>query len=86
MKHTRVKTLILLVFITAFMAACLPSQQTGTSYSRTEARVVQTVKLGTVIDATPVSIEVLKAVLVASLAVPWAAWQGLLSMMALAVK
>lgn len=39
------------------LAACVPSQQTGTSYSRDEARSVQNVKLGTIVDATPVMIE-----------------------------
>ncbi|MDG1938023.1 MAG: hypothetical protein P8J42_02595 [Pseudomonadales bacterium] len=39
------------------LVACVPSQQTGTSYSRDEARAVQNVKLGTIVDATPVMIE-----------------------------
>ena len=39
------------------ITACLPAKQTGTSYSRDEARTVQNIKLGTVIDAVPVKIE-----------------------------
>ena len=50
------KFLLISVFM-ASIVACVPSQQTGTNYSRDEARVVQNVKLGTVIDATPVMIE-----------------------------
>ena len=50
------KFLLISVFM-ASIVACVPSQQTGTSYSRDEARVVQNVKLGTIIDATPVMIE-----------------------------
>ena len=50
------KFLVISMFI-ASVAACVPSQQTGTSYSRNEARVVQNVKLGTIVDATPVMIE-----------------------------
>ena len=39
------------------LVACVPSQQAGTSYSRDETRTVQNVKLGTIVDATPVMIE-----------------------------
>jgi len=39
------------------LAACTPSNQTGTSYSRSEARAVQSVKLGRVVDITVVEIE-----------------------------
>jgi len=50
------KYLLISLFIVS-LVACVPSQQTGTSYSRDEARTVQNVKLGTIIDATPVMIE-----------------------------
>lgn len=39
------------------LSACTPSKQTGTSYSRDEARAVQNVKLGRVVDITVVEIE-----------------------------
>ena len=42
---------------TLSLVACVPSQQTGTSYSRTEARTVQNIQIGTVLDTTPVTIE-----------------------------
>jgi outer membrane lipoprotein SlyB len=57
MKNKLFKTVILSVSLAALMAACVPSQQTGTSYSRAEARAVQTVKLGRVVQASPVTIE-----------------------------
>ena len=47
----------LAITLASIVAACVPSKQTGTSYSRDEARAVQKVKLGTVVDATPVTIE-----------------------------
>lgn len=49
--------LAIVVLSASILVACTPSKQTGTSYSRDEARAVQNVKLGTVVDATPVSIE-----------------------------
>lgn len=39
------------------IAACMPSKQTGTTYSRDEVRKVQNVKLGRVVDVTVVQIE-----------------------------
>lgn len=39
------------------LAACTPTKQTGTTYSRDEARKVQNVKLGRVVDVTVVQIE-----------------------------
>jgi outer membrane lipoprotein SlyB len=39
------------------LTACVPASQTGTSYSRGEARTVQRVKIGQIIDVTPVQIE-----------------------------
>lgn len=51
---------IVLVAISTVMfslAACVPSNQTGTSYSRTEARTVQNIQIGTVLDSTAVTIE-----------------------------
>ncbi len=52
-----VSSLSVLLIAGLVLSGCTPSQQTGTSYSRDEARKVQVVKLGTVVDATPVSIE-----------------------------
>lgn len=49
--------LITVITVLITVIACVPSKQTGTSYSRDEARAVQNVKLGTVVDATPVQIE-----------------------------
>lgn len=57
MKKTLIIQLVVAVSLAGLLAACVPSQQTGTSYSRDEARSVQKVKLGTVVDATPVTIE-----------------------------
>lgn len=57
MKKSFFLTAILTVSVSSLLVACVPSQQTGTSYSRDEARTVQKVKLGTVVDATPVQIE-----------------------------
>lgn len=39
------------------LGACVPSNQTGTSYSRTEARTVQNIQIGQVLDTTPITIE-----------------------------
>ena len=39
------------------ISACTPAKQTGTAYSRSEARKVQDVKLGRVVDVTIVQIE-----------------------------
>lgn len=51
-------TLSLLVLGLVFsLAACVPAKQTGTSYSRDEARHIQQVELGTVVEVTPVIIE-----------------------------
>lgn len=50
-------SVISLVLASSLLVACVPSKQTGTSYSRDEARAVQNVKLGTVVDVTEVSIE-----------------------------
>lgn len=41
----------------ASLVACVPSNQTGTSYSRTEVRGLQRVQIGTVIDTTAVMVE-----------------------------
>lgn len=49
--------LVIILTASLLLVACVPSQQTGTSYSRDEARTVQNVKLGTIVDATPVMIE-----------------------------
>lgn len=40
-----------------FVGACVPSQQTGTSYSRDEARSLQNIQIGRVLETTPVTIE-----------------------------
>lgn len=39
------------------LAACVPAKQTGTSYSRSEARNVQNIQIGRVLDTTPIMIE-----------------------------
>ncbi|MDB2409824.1 hypothetical protein N9W57_04285 [Pseudomonadales bacterium] len=49
--------LVSILTASLLLVACVPSQQTGTSYSRDEARTEQNVKLGTIVDATPVVIE-----------------------------
>ncbi len=53
------KTLLLTGLLASVMSltACIPSKQTGTTYSRTEARTVQNIQVGVVLDATPVTIE-----------------------------
>ncbi|MBT8140417.1 MAG: hypothetical protein KJP25_11690 [Gammaproteobacteria bacterium] len=45
----------LLVFVA--LQACVPARQTGTAYSREEARHLQQIELGTVVEVTPVVIE-----------------------------
>lgn len=45
------------VVVSLFLVACLPAKQTGTSYSRDEARTVQSIQLGQVVDLTEVQIE-----------------------------
>lgn len=54
-KAIRAMIFSLLVFFA--MSACTPTKQTGTTYSRDEARIVQNVKLGRVVDVTVVQIE-----------------------------
>jgi len=50
-------TVIFLLLGCFTLVACVPATQTGTSYSRSEARALQQVKIGQVIDVTPVQIE-----------------------------
>ncbi len=50
-------SLLALVLAIFTLAACTPTKQTGTSYSRTEARTVQNVKLGRIVDVTVIQIE-----------------------------
>ena len=45
------------LILLAALAGCTPSSQTGTSYSREEARKVQSIKIGKVLDMQPVTIE-----------------------------
>lgn len=47
----------LIIACIAAIAGCMPSKQTGTTYSRDEVRAVQNVKLGRVVDVTVVQIE-----------------------------
>ena len=47
----------LLVSLLSLMACAVPTQQTGASYSRDEARMVQDVQLGIIVDARAVTIE-----------------------------
>jgi outer membrane lipoprotein SlyB len=47
----------LLVSLLSLMACAVPTQQTGASYSRDEARMVQDVQLGIIVDARAVIIE-----------------------------
>ena len=49
--------LLILALLTVTVAACVPASQTGTSYSRAEARRVQHVEIGTVLAVAPVVIE-----------------------------
>ncbi|NNL57224.1 MAG: hypothetical protein HKO71_05695 [Pseudomonadales bacterium] len=51
------RPLFLLVLLIFTVAACVPARQTGTSYSRDEARRVQHVEIGTVLAVAPVVIE-----------------------------
>jgi len=48
---------LILMSCLAALTACIPSKQTGTTYSRDEVRTVQNVKLGRVVDVTVVQIE-----------------------------
>lgn len=50
------KTTVLAVLL-SLTACAVPTQQTGTSYSRDEARMVQDVQLGIIVDARAVTIE-----------------------------
>lgn len=50
-------TAVLVLAYCITLSACLPTKQTGTSYSRDEVRTVQNVQLGRVIDVTSVRIE-----------------------------
>ncbi|MBD1390926.1 glycine zipper 2TM domain-containing protein [Neiella sp. HB171785] len=57
------KRLMIVLFATAFtLTACVPSSQTGRDYSRSEARKVQRVEIGTVLDMQLVNIEGTKTV------------------------
>ena len=47
----------LLVSLLSLIACAVPTQQTGASYSRDEARMVQDVQLGIIVDARAVTIE-----------------------------
>ena len=48
---------VLLLGSVLAMSACIPSKQTGTTYSRNEARTVQNIQIGRVLDVTAVTIE-----------------------------
>ncbi|MCM2679659.1 glycine zipper 2TM domain-containing protein [Echinimonas agarilytica] len=48
---------IAIVATTALIAGCVPSSQTGQDYSRNEARKVQQVQIGQVLDMQTVNIE-----------------------------
>lgn len=56
MKKFMLITSVTLLSVT-LTAACVPSSQTGSSYSRDEARRVQQIELGTVLDKQWVNIE-----------------------------
>lgn len=56
MRHTSILATAALTSV-LLLTACVPSKQTGTSYSRSEARTVQNIQIGRVLDTTPVTIE-----------------------------
>ena len=48
---------VLFVGLVFNLSSCVPATQTGTSYSRSEARVLQQVKIGKVLEVAEVVIE-----------------------------
>lgn len=58
MKMLNISTkMVAVVGLLSVVACSVPTQQTGTSYSRDEARAIQEVQLGKIIDARAVMIE-----------------------------
>ncbi len=51
------RTMLMTILATTLLTACVPSSQTGTSYSRDEARKVQEIMIGQVLDVQEVQIE-----------------------------
>ncbi|MFM2480813.1 hypothetical protein [Celerinatantimonas sp. YJH-8] len=54
---TAIKVLPVLALGVIVMTGCVPSSETGTNYSRTEARQVQNVQIGTIIEKSAATIE-----------------------------
>lgn len=55
--NTVYKVLPLILAGSLVSVGCVPSSQTGTNYSRTEARQAQNVEYGKIVDMTPVTID-----------------------------
>ena len=55
--HNPFSKMTLLIGLLSLIACAVPTKQTGSSYSRHEARMVQEVQLGIIVDARAVTIE-----------------------------